>query len=114
MDDIGRWLAQLRKGVVELIVLRLLARDGELHGYAIVREIQTLGRLVAGESTVYPVLKRLEADRLVTSRWVESQTGPPRKYYRISETGAAFCAEAGDEFDALVDSMSKLKGADNG
>lgn len=110
LEDSSRWLVQLRKGVVELLVLRLLWRAGELHGYAIVKELQMRGRLIAGESTVYPVLRRLEADGLLTSRWVEASAGPPRKYYRVSDGGAAFMKEAGAEWDALVESMRRLKG----
>jgi len=110
MADTEQWLAQLRKGVVELMVLRLLALAGELHGYAIVKELQSRGRLIAGESTVYPVLKRLESDGLLASRWVEASNGPPRKYYRLNDTGTAFLNEAGTEWDALVESMEALKG----
>jgi len=113
VDVTDQWLVQLRKGVVELLILRLLVLRDELHGYAIVKELESRGRFVAGESTVYPVLKRLEADGLLTTRWVESSAGPPRKYYRVSGTGAAFLAEAGDEWDALVAAMSALKGAED-
>ena len=112
LDNTDQWLVQLRKGVVELLVLRLLALKGELHGYAIVKELLLLGRLVAGESTVYPVLKRLESDGLLTSRWVEADGGPPRKYYALTETGHLFLQEARREWDALVESMSRLEGED--
>jgi PadR family transcriptional regulator PadR len=110
MEATDLWLVQLRKGVVELLILRLLALKGELHGYAIVRELRSLGRLIAGESTVYPVVRRLEADGMLGSRWVESSGGPPRKYYKVSEAGAAFLAEAGAEWDVVVESMCMLKG----
>lgn len=110
MDNTNQWLVQLRKGVVELLVLRLLALRGELHGYAIVKELLSLGRLVAGESTVYPVLKRLESDGLLDSRWVGAEAGPPRKYYTVTETGHEFLHEARREWDALVESMSRLEG----
>jgi PadR family transcriptional regulator PadR len=110
MDITSQWLVQLRKGVVELLVLRLLASQGELHGYAIVKELLSLGRLVAGESTVYPVLKRLESDALLSARWVEAEGGPPRKYYALTEAGWTFLDEAGREWDALVDSMSRVGG----
>jgi PadR family transcriptional regulator PadR len=108
VDITSQWLVQLRKGVVELLVLRLLASRGELHGYAIVKELLSLGRLVAGESTVYPVLKRLESDALLSARWVEAEGGPPRKYYALTETGQTFLDEAGREWDALVESMSRV------
>ncbi len=109
MEYTYQWLIQVRKGVVELLVLRLLALRGELHGYAIVRDLLSLGPLVAGESTVYPVLKRLETDGLLISRWVVSETGPPRKYYTLSPDGAAFLVEAQREWDSLVGSVARLK-----
>lgn len=114
MEVTAQWLAQLRKGIVELLVLRLLSLKGELHGYAIVKELHSLGRLIAGESTVYPVLKRLESEGLLTSRWVEAGTGPPRKYYAISEGGSAFLVEAGIEWDAVVASMDALREENHG
>lgn len=112
MELTDLWIVQLRKGVVELLILRLLALHGELHGYAVVKELQSLGRLIAGESTVYPVMKRLEADGLLTSHWVESSGGPPRKYYSVSATGSRFLTEAAAEWGVIVDSMRTLEGAD--
>jgi PadR family transcriptional regulator PadR len=109
MDNVDQWLVQIRKGVVELVVLRLLTLRGELHGYAIVRELLSLGQVIAGESTVYPVLKRLECDGLLASRWVEASGGPPRKYYAVTGIGAAFLAGAQREWDVLVESMDRLK-----
>jgi PadR family transcriptional regulator len=114
LDSTDQWLVQLRKGVVELLVLRLLALRGELHGYAIVKELLSLGRLVAGESTVYPVLKRLESDGLLTSHWVEAYGGPSRKYYLLTQTGHAFLQESRREWNALVEAMNRLEGVDDG
>jgi PadR family transcriptional regulator, regulatory protein PadR len=114
VDYTEQWLIQVRKGVVELLVLRLLSIRGELHGYAIVKELLSLGPLVAGESTVYPVLKRLEADGMLVSRWVASESGPPRKYYSLSTDGARFLAEAQRQWDSLVQSVARLKEEDSG
>ncbi len=113
MGDIEQWVVQLRKGIVELMVLRLLASTGELHGYAIVKELQSRGRLVASGSTVYPVLKRLESDGLLAPRWSDEGNGPPRKYYQINDVGLAFLRDAGAEWDGLVESMQRLKGDDD-
>ncbi len=110
LDSGDQWIVQLRKGIVQLLVLRLLALRTELHGYALVKELLALGPLVAGESTVYPVLRRLEACELLTSRWVDSDGGPPRKYYRLTQTGAAFLADAQKEWDTLVETIDRLKG----
>lgn len=93
-----------------MLVLRLLAARGPLHGYAIVKELMTMGPLVAGESTVYPVLRRLEADGLLSSEWVDPAEGPPRKYYELSTAGTSFLAAAEHEWDALLDSMKRLEG----
>jgi PadR family transcriptional regulator PadR len=113
LDCTDQWLVQLRKGVVELLVLRLLALRGELHGYAVVKELLSLGRLVAGESTVYPVLKRLESDGLLTSNWAETPGGPPRKYYQLTDAGHVFLQESRREWDALVEAMNCLEGGDD-
>jgi PadR family transcriptional regulator PadR len=113
VDELGPWLAQLRKGIVELLILRLLGARGELHGYAIVKHLQELGPIVAGESTVYPVLKRLESDGLVAAHWVESPSGPPRKYYRRSEDGERFLALAVAEWDGIVSAMESLTGEES-
>jgi PadR family transcriptional regulator PadR len=110
VDSGDQWLVQLRKGIVQLLILRLLVLQGELHGYAIVKELLSLGPIVAGESTVYPVLRRLEAEKLLTSRWVESNGGPPRKYYTVSPAGIAFLDGAQKEWDALVAVIDRLRG----
>ena len=114
MTAVDQWLVQLRKGVAELLVLRLLAARGELHGYAIVRELLAIGRLVSGESTIYPILRRLEADGMLCSRWMESPGGPPRKYYAVTPYGSTFLAEAQTEWDALVNTIDTLRGDRDG
>lgn len=98
--------------MVELLVLQLLVARGDLHGYAIVKELLSLGPVIAGESTVYPVLRRLQSDDLLASRWVEAANGPPRKYYTVTEDGAQFLADALGEWEALVQSVEHLKGED--
>lgn len=110
MDTYLSWLTQLRKGLVELFVLRLLAEGGPSHGYAMVRELKKLGSVVAGESTVYPVLKRLESDALVEATWSAEPFGKPRKYYRITAAGSAFLDRATDEWDGIAEAMDGLRG----
>jgi PadR family transcriptional regulator PadR len=113
VGGLGPWLTQARKGIVELLILRLLGARGELHGYAIVKQLQELGPIIAGESTVYPVLKRLESDGLVAARWVESPSGPPRKYYQRSDEGGQFLASAATEWDGIVSAMESLRGEES-
>lgn len=110
MDPLASWLAQTRKGIVELFVLELLRSRGPLHGYGIVQALDELGDLVAGLSTVYPVLKRLEADGLVAAAWETDSPGNPRKYYELTAEGSAFLGRAREEWQRIGAAMDKLKG----
>jgi len=110
VDTYGPWLAQLRKGVIELLVLALLRSRGPLHGYGIVQELEQLGDLIAGVSTVYPVLKRLEADHLVEASWGEGDEAGRRKYYAITPEGETFLAEGTRQFDELHASLGRIGG----
>jgi PadR family transcriptional regulator PadR len=113
VDPYGSWLTQLRKGVVELLVLGLLKARGALHGYGIVQELQGIGELVAGVSTVYPVLKRLETDGLVTATWGSAEDGTARrKYYEITPEGTRFLADGRSQWDTLDSAMRDLEGED--
>lgn len=108
-DEFSSWATQLRKGVVELMILSLVERE-EMYGYAIVRELKERGGLVAGEGTVYPVLRRLEADELVTAEWSDEGPAGPRKYYRVTERGRAFLGRAWTEWDGLAEALRELRG----
>lgn len=110
MDPLAAWLAQTRKGIVELFVLELLNSRGRLHGYGIVQELDELGDLVAGLSTVYPVLKRLETDGLVAASWETDVPGNPRKYYELTPEGAAFLTRAQAEWQRIGEAMETLRG----
>jgi len=76
-------LTQLRRGTLEYCVLALM-RTGERYGFDLIRE---LGDLVTSEGTIYPLLARLRREGLVETTWRESEAGPPRRYYRLTEPG---------------------------
>ncbi|GAB3037518.1 PadR family transcriptional regulator [Nocardioides flavus (ex Wang et al. 2016)] len=78
---------QLRRGVLEHCVLALL-QSGERYGYDLVSELSGAG-LLASEGTLYPLLSRLRRDELVESAWRESPSGPPRRYYALTDSGRA-------------------------
>jgi PadR family transcriptional regulator PadR len=80
------WVSQLRKGLVELLVLAALRRQ-EVYGYQLLQKLAALDGLALTESTLYPVLGRLADDRLVAVRQVPSPAGPPRRYYRLTAAG---------------------------
>ncbi len=112
MDLLVAWLAQTRKGIVELFVLQLLSSRGRMHGYGILQALEDLGNIVAGLSTVYPVLKRLEADGLVAASWDTETQGNPRKYYELTAEGTEFLARAQVEWQRIGEAMRTLKGED--
>ena len=75
---------QLKKGALELCVLALLSQH-ESYAYEIASRLsETIGM---GEGTIYPLMRRLQADGLVETYLEESPAGPPRKYYRLTEGG---------------------------
>ena len=78
-------LPELSRGVVEHCVLALI-RDEESYAFEIVRVLGARG-LVTSEGTIYPLLARLRRDGLVSTIWRESDAGPPRRYYRITDEG---------------------------
>ena len=80
------WVSQLRKGLVELLVLAALRRE-ELYGYQLLQRLAEMDGLALTESTLYPVLARLAADELVAVRQEPSPSGPPRRYYRLTRAG---------------------------
>jgi len=81
-------LAQMRRGTLQYCVLSLLA-DEERYGFDLVRGLAELDGMVTSEGTIYPLLSRLRRDGLVESNWQESPSGPPRRYYRLTDSGRA-------------------------
>lgn len=92
---------QLRKGILELAVMAAL-HDGSHYGYSLVRRLTASGTVEIKEGTVYPILARLSREGLVSSHWVESSQGPPRKYYELTESGRRACEALQEEFRLLV------------
>ena len=76
---------QMRKGILEYCILSVIAK-GETYASDIIAELKKAQLLVV-EGTLYPLLTRLKNNGLLTYNWVESTSGPPRKYYILSEEG---------------------------
>jgi len=86
---------ELNSGLVSLVLLTVLAAsDDDLYGYEIARRLQRAseGEPLFKEGTIYPVLRALAAGGLLASRIVPSYSGPPRRYYRITEQGRVVLA----------------------
>jgi PadR family transcriptional regulator PadR len=85
-DADDNWERQVRKGWLELAILASLWSE-RLYGLDILRRLEADSDLIVAEGTIYPILNRLKRDRLVDSKWVESQAGHPRKYYWLTAAG---------------------------
>src|SRR5215831_4709983 len=97
-EDKDRRVTQLRKGILELAVMAVLFHDRH-YGYSLIRVLAENGSVSLKEGTIYPILARLDRDGLVRSEWVESDQGPPRKYYELTNAGRQLFDELRQEFD---------------
>lgn len=98
--------AQMRKGLLEFCILSILSR-----GDAYTSEILAIlkdAKLLVVEGTIYPLLTRLKKGGLLSYRWEESTSGPPRKYYELTETGQLFLNELNNTWMALSESVQTV------
>lgn len=96
--------AQMRKGVLEYCILSILK-----HQDAYVAEIlNTLksAKMLVVEGTIYPLLTRLKNAELLSYRWEESTSGPPRKYYELTQRGKLFLNELNTTWDDLQNAVN--------
>ena len=107
LDSAEKWEVQLRKGSLELAILAALW-SGRLYGLEILRYLESNSELIVGEGTVYPLLNRLRALGLIESEWVESDSGHPRKYYRLTDSGKARALEMTRIWNRFSGSMRNL------
>jgi PadR family transcriptional regulator PadR len=98
---------QLKKGVLELCVLALLSRQDS---YAYELASQLTAAVGMGEGTIYPLMRRLQADGLVKTYLVESTSGPPRKYYKLTPTGRSAYLAQRAEWIEFTHSINKALG----
>jgi len=80
--------AQMRKGILELCVLSLISKK-EMYPSDIIKKLKE-SKLIVVEGTLYPLLNRLKNAGLLKYNWKESNAGPPRKYYQLTEIGSEF------------------------
>lgn len=99
-------LANLRRGTVEYCVLALVRHEPK-YAAELGSELGELG-LVTSEGTLYPLLSRLRRERLVDSSWVESDAGPPRRYYSITTRGRRALAAFREQWTSFKTGVDRL------
>lgn len=98
--------AQMRKGILEYCILTVLSKK-EAYPSDIIEELKK-AKLIVVEGTLYPLLTRLKNDGLLKYNWVESVSGPPRKYYALTEDGTKFLTELKNTWDELQNAVQQI------
>ncbi|MBL0309529.1 MAG: PadR family transcriptional regulator [Bacteroidetes bacterium] len=98
--------AQMRKGVLEFCILAILS-EGEHYPTEMIERMKE-SKLLIVEGTLYPLLTRLKNDGLLSYRWEESTSGPPRKYFSLTEEGKTFLKELTESWNELTASVNNI------
>ena len=97
---------QMRKGILEFCILHIISR-GEVYASDMLEEL-TSAKIMVVEGTLYPLLTRLRKAGLVEYKWVESTSGPPRKYFTITEDGTTFLKSLSLTWKELMESTNQI------
>ncbi len=98
--------SQMRKGILEFCILSVI-KQGEAYPSDIITKMKS-ANLNIFEGTLYPLLTRLKNAELLTYRWVESNSGPPRKYFSLTEKGNEFYNDLATTWKELSDAVEKI------
>lgn len=103
--------SQMRKGILEYCILEII-QSREVYATEILEELKNANLLVV-EGTLYPLLTRMKNAGLLSYRWQESTSGPPRKYFCITDEGTALLAELEKEWIAITEAVSIITQKEN-
>src|SRR6478752_7809885 len=98
---------QMRKGILEFCILHIISR-GEVYASDMLDEL-TVAKIIVVEGTLYPLLTRLKNAGLLEYKWIESKSGPPRKYYKLTDKGGKFLQGLAETWDDLVHSTEMIR-----
>lgn len=104
--NIENTASQMRKGVLEFCILSVI-KQGEAYPSDIIDKMKAANFNLL-EGTLYPLLTRLKNAEMLTYRWVESSSGPPRKYFSLTEKGAAFYEELNATWQELANAVQSI------
>lgn len=108
--NLDKWKSQIVRGTLKYCILLMLDKK-VYYGYEILQELSKYPIITSTESTVYPLLRRLQKENYLQSTWQESTEGlPPRKYYSLTPDGKNYLDAMNTEWENLLNAMSDLKG----
>lgn len=103
------WVSQIKRGTLEYAIM-LSIGNSDRYGYNLIQTLEKYPMLKAKEGTVYPLLRRLLKNGYLESYWQNIGEGvPPRKYYRITDSGRDYLDELDRDWQALVNNISELR-----
>lgn len=105
--DLENTKAQMRKGILEYCILSVLSRNS-CYASDIIKELKE-AEVIIVEGTLYPLLTRQKNAGLLSYRWEESQQGPPRKYYELTEEGRTYLNDLDKSWQELVESVNLIR-----
>ena len=85
-EFVFKWQSQVKKGTLAFILLNVL-KTNEFYGYELMEQVKKITAIEIAEGTLYPLMNRLKKEGLVNSKWVEQESGIPRKYYKLTNMG---------------------------
>ena len=106
MIDLSEKFVPIRKGLLEFVVLRVIATE-KLYVAEMLQRLAAT-EFATQEGTLYPLLSRLRREKLVDYEWQESDAGPPRKYYRLTEPGHRALDELQGYWNHLSETLTRL------
>jgi len=106
--NLNNWRTQLRKGLLEVVVLNLL-QHGQRHGYEMVQNLKQSQGLKIREGNIYPILARLQTDGLVKSYSEASRDGPPRKYFKLTKLGKKVLVDMNSHWNQITESIQNIR-----
>jgi PadR family transcriptional regulator PadR len=107
LNNLDQLETQMRKGVLVYCVL-LLLKDGKIYTSEIIHSLRE-AKLIVVEGTLYPLLNRLSKDQLLSYEWQESEQGPPRKYYWMTDDGKKLLDDLKATYTRLHSSIKTLE-----
>ena len=102
--------SQMRKGYLEYCIILIISKK-PAYVSDIINELKE-AKMIVVEGTLYPLLSRLKNNGILQYEWQESLSGPPRKYYELTEAGKEFLAELETGWEELKQAVEHLKGND--
>ena len=105
--NVDNMKAQMRKGVLELCIMSIIAEE-EVYTSDIIEKLKE-SELIIVEGTLYPLLSRLRTSGLLSYQWRESTSGPPRKYFSLTNEGQLFLRELRQNWNHLVNAVNSTQ-----